>query len=76
MAGRFGSKACSYCGREFELVRREQHLCSRACHDEFFVEERRSALAAWRARASFFVFALQPTDEITDEDNQELRRTG
>jgi hypothetical protein len=48
MAGRFGTKFCSYCTREFELVRKEQHLCSRDCHDAFFVEERRRALAAYR----------------------------
>jgi DNA-directed RNA polymerase subunit RPC12/RpoP len=48
MAGKFGSKFCSYCGREFELVRKEQHLCCRDCHDAYFVEERRRALAAYR----------------------------
>jgi hypothetical protein len=75
---RFGSKACSNCGREFELVRQGQHLCSRACHDAYFIRERRMALAAWRQAqrgASFFVSTIQPTAEETGEDNQ-IRRAG
>jgi ribosomal protein L37AE/L43A len=78
MAGRFGTKSCSHCRREFELVRREQHLCGRDCHHAWFVEERKRALAAWRAQqriASFFGSTIQPTAEEVDEDNQ-LRRTG
>jgi DNA-directed RNA polymerase subunit RPC12/RpoP len=46
--GKFGNTNCSFCGREFERVRREQHLCCRECHDQYFMEERRRALALWR----------------------------
>jgi hypothetical protein len=77
MAG-FGTTTCDNCGREFDRVRRSQHLCGRACHDQYFVEERRRALAAYRAQqrmASFFGSAIQPTADVTDEDNQ-VRRTG
>jgi len=45
---KFGTTSCSYCGRVFERVRREQHLCSRDCHDQWFVSERRRAIAAYR----------------------------
>jgi hypothetical protein len=48
MESRFGTTTCSHCGREFERVRSWQHLCSRVCHDLYFMEERRQALAAWR----------------------------
>jgi hypothetical protein len=48
MKAKFGTTSCSYCGREFERVRREQHLCSRDCHDQFFQTEKRQALALWR----------------------------
>jgi DNA-directed RNA polymerase subunit RPC12/RpoP len=48
MKAKFGTTSCSYCGREFERVRRYQHLCCRECHDQWFIVERRRALAAWR----------------------------
>ena len=48
MTGRFGTRSCSYCGRDFEPIRRDQHLCQRECKDLWFTEERRRALAAWR----------------------------
>jgi hypothetical protein len=78
MAGRFGTKCCSHCGREFELVRKEQHLCCRPCHDEWFIRERREALAAWRARkrmGSFFVSAIQLSREASEKDTQ-IRKAG
>jgi DNA-directed RNA polymerase subunit RPC12/RpoP len=48
MTAKFGTKICSHCRRDFEPIRKDQHLCCRECHDQFFVEERRKALAAWR----------------------------
>lgn len=45
---KFGTTTCSYCQREFERVRRYQHLCCRDCHDQFFQAEKRQALALWR----------------------------
>jgi hypothetical protein len=48
MRGKFGTRSCSYCGREFQPIRGDQHLCKRECHDAWFVEERRRALALWR----------------------------
>jgi DNA-directed RNA polymerase subunit RPC12/RpoP len=74
MAGRFGNKFCSHCGRDFELVRREQHLCCRECHDQFFIGERRRAMAAWRSQQREASFFVQPTQD-DDEDNR-VRRTG
>ena len=79
MPGRFGTTNCSYCQREFERVRQEQHLCCRPCHDEWFKLERQKALAAWRSLqrgGSFFVSPLQPrVIDDSDEDNQ-LRKVG
>ena len=48
MKGKFGTKHCSHCGREFDPIRRDQHLCSRECKERYFVAERRRALAAYR----------------------------
>jgi hypothetical protein len=62
---KFGTTSCSYCGRVFERVRREQHLCSKDCHDSFFVEERRRALAAWREMQRY-----QETIEVEDEGRE------
>lgn len=69
---------CERCGAPFHPVRELQRFCSKNCHDHFYVEERRRALAAYRAQqrmASFFGSALQPTADELDKDNQ-LRRTG
>jgi acetyl-CoA acetyltransferase len=63
--GKFGTTKYSYCGRVFERVRREQHLCSRECHDHWFVEERRRALAAWREMQRY-----QQIIEIEDEGRE------
>src|SRR6516164_7909471 len=59
----FGTRVCDYCGREFEAVRQIQHLCGRECHDRYFHEERKQALALWRAQqrcANIFSPGTQP----------------
>jgi predicted nucleic acid-binding Zn ribbon protein len=53
MNGRFGTRSCSYCGREFEPIRRDQHLCKRECHDQWLTDERRRALAFWRQQKRY-----------------------
>jgi predicted nucleic acid-binding Zn ribbon protein len=45
---KFGIRFCDYCSKEFEPIRYDQRFCKRECHDQFFMEERRRALAAWR----------------------------
>jgi len=57
--GSFGATICSYCGKGFERVRRYQHLCSRVCHYNYFVEERRLALAAWRSNKRMLMMVAQ-----------------
>jgi hypothetical protein len=62
---KFGTTTCSYCHREFERVRRYQHLCSRDCHDSYFVEERRRALDAYREMQRY-----QQMIEVEDEGRE------
>jgi hypothetical protein len=50
--------ACEYCGESFECAKTPyrvhkkpaQRFCSAGCRCEFYNEERRQALAAWRHR--------------------------
>jgi DNA-directed RNA polymerase subunit RPC12/RpoP len=60
---RFGNTNCSFCGREFERVRRDQHLCCRECHDQWFMEERRRALAAWREMKRYQQMIVESEDD-------------
>jgi hypothetical protein len=60
---KLGTTSCSCCQREFERVRRYQHLCSRDCHDSFFVEERRRALAAYREMQRYQQMIVSEDDE-------------
>ena len=48
MSGRFGKRFCDFCGVEFEPFRADERYHERACHDQYFIEERRRALALWR----------------------------
>jgi hypothetical protein len=41
---------CDRCGSPFHPVRERQRFCTTQCHDQFYMEERRRALAAWRAQ--------------------------
>jgi hypothetical protein len=69
---------CDWCRREFIPIREGHRFCSVECHDNSHIDERRRALAAWRAQqrmASFFGSAIQPTADEMDKDNP-LRRTG
>ena len=43
-------RRCDWCGEEFSPWRRDQRLCCKRCHDDWFKEERRAALQAWRER--------------------------
>lgn len=45
---KFGARFCDYCFGEFDPIRVDQRFCKRDCHDQYFMEERRRALAAWR----------------------------
>jgi DNA-directed RNA polymerase subunit RPC12/RpoP len=50
-------RECAWCGRQFAPVRVDQRFDCRECLDKYFVEERKRALAAWRAqqRGSLFL---------------------
>jgi len=77
--GKFGRRSCDWCGRTFEAVRLAQRLCCKDCHDQWFAEERKQALKAFRAQqryASIFLNALQPVDDANDDDNQQLKEAG
>src|SRR5262249_52059701 len=41
---------CNWCSREFVARREGSRFCSTACHDRYHIDERRKALAAWRAQ--------------------------
>jgi hypothetical protein len=42
--------SCDWCGREFAPSRDGARFCSTACHDRYHIDERRKALAAYRAQ--------------------------
>jgi hypothetical protein len=71
---------CDWCQRQFVARRDGARFCSTACHDRYHIDERRKALAAYRAQqrversASFFSSALQPAADETDERNTVRRR--
>jgi DNA-directed RNA polymerase subunit RPC12/RpoP len=73
---KFSERVCDYCGAIYEPIRIDQRFHSPECHYQYFVEERKRALASWRAQqrtASFFASSVQPMDEETDEDNRVRR---
>jgi hypothetical protein len=53
---------CERCGSPFHPVRELQRFCTKLCHDHFYTEEKREALAHWRAmqRHQKFFATLQP----------------
>jgi len=42
------ARVCDNCGAQFAPRRLDQRLCCRKCHDEWFLWEKRQALAHWR----------------------------
>ena len=75
---KFGTRVCECCGRQFNAVRWVQRFCGRDCHDLWFAEERKQALAAWRTQqryASLFLNGLQPVDEETRNGRASDSRT-
>jgi hypothetical protein len=53
---------CDYCGTGFEPIRHDQRFHSRECHDQYFMRERRLALAAWRQQRRFLAEPEQVDD--------------
>jgi hypothetical protein len=43
-------RTCEHCRSPFHRVREAQRFCKKDCHDQFYMEERRRALAAYRAQ--------------------------
>ena len=48
-----GIMKCEYCHREYIQRRYDQRFCCIGCKTEWWVEERRNAIAAYRERALF-----------------------
>ena len=72
----FGIRACAFCGASFEPHRFDQRFDKRECHDQFYNEERKRALAAYRVQPSSF-FINHSTSDVQDEEIQpKARRTG
>jgi hypothetical protein len=71
---------CDWCQRQFTPSRDGARFCCTGCHDRYHIDERRKALAAYRAEqrlersAYFFSSALQPAADETDEHNTVRRR--
>jgi len=58
------------CGAPFRPGRELQRFCTKFCHDHFYTEEKRQALAAWRAQQralSFFDADLNDATRNTGE---------
>jgi len=60
----FRVRHCDYCGAQFEPTRFDQRFHTRECHDQYFMRERRLALAAWRQQRRFL--AEPPDTEQAD----------
>jgi len=61
---KLGVRYCASCHREFEPWRIDQRLCGRECHDRYFVEEKRLALAAYRAQQRYpQMFVVEDEDD-------------
>jgi hypothetical protein len=71
-------RSCDHCGAAFHPVREAQRFCRTACHDDFYVFEKRQALAAWRAQQRSGSLFLRSTlvKVESDNENNQLRRTG
>jgi hypothetical protein len=67
-------RKCEHCGSAFHPVREAQRFHSKECHDQFYMEERRRALATWR-RGLYF-FQRDATLDGLDDEPQLRRRTG
>jgi hypothetical protein len=69
-------RECDRCGSPFHPVRELQRFCSKDCHDDFYTEEKRHALALWRAqqRAGAFFGAPSTTLDGPDEEVQSEKR--
>jgi len=71
---------CDWCQRKFVPSRDGARFCCTACHDRYHIDERRKAIAAYRAQqrverpVSFFSSALQPAADEMDERNTVRRR--
>ena len=67
---------CAWCGRQFAPVRVDQRFDCRECLDKYFVEERKRALAAWRAqqRGSLFLTPIHAKVWDAEENNQPIKR--
>jgi hypothetical protein len=53
-------RECDRCGSPFHPVRVLQRFCSTHCHDQFYMEERRSALPAYRMQQRGSLFLTLP----------------
>jgi hypothetical protein len=70
---------CAWCKREFAPTRIDAKYCCRTCLERHFIDERRRALAAYRAmqrqqRTSLFFTGSQLVDDEADEHNTIRRR--
>jgi len=70
-------RTCEYCGVAFHPARELQRFHSLDCNRQFYMRERREALAAWRLQqraAAFFGSTVQPVADEMDEHNTIRRR--
>jgi len=65
---------CDRCGTPFSPVRELQRFCSKDCHDQFYMEERRRALAHWREMQRQKIFGYRSTSSLEDEEIQPEKR--
>jgi hypothetical protein len=68
---------CDYCGELFVPRRKDARFCSKACHNEWHIENRRQAIALWREmqrRQAAFFNTLGTTSATEDEEIQSVQR--
>ena len=63
--GNVSVRECDWCNRRFYQGREDHRFCGRKCGVEFYVAERRAALALYRS--------LKDEDEDEDEEDERAR---
>jgi len=67
---------CDYCGELFEPRRKDARFCTKACHNDWHIENRRQAIASWREmqRHHKKILRFNTTPDGEDEELRSKRR--
>jgi hypothetical protein len=57
-------RQCDFCGSPFHPVRELQRFCTKDCHDSYYPQERKQALAVWREMQRRHQMIMEDDDEM------------